>query len=161
VWAKQRHNAHYQPGEVTIRYRFHPRCGEAVIATGRVRHGDEVSLIIRQPDGTLAQLPVWMTEERAAEMTVTEIPLLSLACLRELRLELDAGQSLVRDDSGREGDKHATSETKPSPSRSLCVARAARADSNVRANEVVGTDELLLVETLAVVSVEASDEDHS
>ena len=140
--AKQRHNAHYQPGEVTIRYRFHPRCGEAVIATGRIRHGDEVALIIRQPDGTLAQLPVWMMEERAAEMMVTEIPCLSLACLRELRLELDAGQSLVRDDSGREGDKHATSTTKPSPSRPVCVSRAARADSSVRANEVVGTDEL-------------------
>ena len=142
MWAKQRRNAHYQPGEVTIRYRFHPRCGEAVIATGRIRHGDEVSLIIRQPDGTLAQLPAWMTDERAAEMTVTETPRLFLACLRELRLELDTWQSLVRDDSSRKGDKHATSVTKPSPSRSLCVPRAARADSNVRANEVVGTDEL-------------------
>jgi hypothetical protein len=52
-----------------------------------------------------------MTEERAAEMMVTEIPRLSLACRRELRLELDAGQSLVRDDSGREGDKDAASLT--------------------------------------------------
>jgi hypothetical protein len=43
-----------------------------------------------------------MTEERAAEMMVTETPRLSLACLRELRFELDAGQSFVRDDSARE-----------------------------------------------------------
>jgi hypothetical protein len=81
--AKQRHNAHYQPGEATIRYSFHPRCGEAVIATGCHRHGDEVALMIRQPDGTLAQLPSWMTEDRAAEMMVTEIPRVSLVTLRK------------------------------------------------------------------------------
>ncbi|MER9001890.1 hypothetical protein NKH58_29635 [Mesorhizobium australicum] len=47
------HNARYQSGEAIIRYRFHPRYGEAVIVAGRNRHGDEVALIIRQPDGTL------------------------------------------------------------------------------------------------------------
>jgi len=35
---------------------------------------------------------------------VMQIPRLSLACLRELRLELDAWQSLLRDGSRREGD---------------------------------------------------------
>jgi hypothetical protein len=48
-----------------------------------------------------------MTEDQAAAMMVTQIPRLSLACLRELRLELDAWQSLLRDDSRREGDEHA------------------------------------------------------
>jgi hypothetical protein len=60
VSAKQLHNAHYQSGEAIIRYGFHPRCGETVIVTGRNRHGDEVALTIRQPDGTLAQLPIWI-----------------------------------------------------------------------------------------------------
>ena len=55
----------HQSGEAIIRYGFHPRCGETVIVTGRNRHGDEVALTIRQPDGTLAQLPIWMTEDRA------------------------------------------------------------------------------------------------
>ena len=84
------YNAHYQPGEVVIRYSFHPRCGTTVEVRGRRRQGDEVVLIIRQPDGTLAQLPVWMTEDQAAEMAVMGSPRLPLTCLRELRLELDA-----------------------------------------------------------------------
>jgi len=141
VSAKRRHNAHYQPGEVTIRYRFHPRCGEAVIVEGRNRHGDEVAVIIRQPDGTLAQLPVWMTGDRAAEMTVVEVPRLSLASLRELRFELDSWQGLARDASRRAGDKHATSATEPSSSRPVCASGATRADSSVRANEAVGAGE--------------------
>ena len=142
--AKQRHNAHYQSGEATIRYGFHPRCGEAVIVTGRNRHGDEVALTVRQPDGTLAQLPIWMTEDRAAAMMVTKIPRLSLACLRELRLELDAWQSLLRDDSRREGDEHAASTAESSPARPLLARGATGADSSVRADEAVATGERAL-----------------
>jgi hypothetical protein len=55
---------------VVIRYGFHPRCGESVVVTGRCRHGDADALTIRQPDGSLAQLPVWMTEDQAAMMAV-------------------------------------------------------------------------------------------
>ena len=62
-----------ESGEATIRYSFHPRCGAAIIAVGCTRHGDEAALIIRQPDGTLAQLPIWMTEDRAAEMGTKEL----------------------------------------------------------------------------------------
>jgi len=126
---------------VTIRYSFHPRCGETVMATGCRRHGDEVALIIHQPDGTLAQLPLWMTSHRAAEMMVTEIPRLSLAMLRELGLELDAWQSLVRDAPSREGDEHAASAAEQSPTRPLCTKRAICADTSVRANETVGAGE--------------------
>lgn len=108
------------------------------MTTGCRRHGDEVALIIQQPDGTLAQLPLWMTSHRAAEMMVTEIPRLSLAMLRELGLELDGWQSLVRDAPSRDGDKHAPSTAKPSPTRSLCSKRAACADTRIRADETVG-----------------------
>jgi hypothetical protein len=124
--AKQRHNAHYQSGEAIIRYRFHPRCGETVIVRGRNRHGEEVALTVRQPDGTLAQLPIWMTEDHAAAMMVTQIPRLSLACLRELRLELDAWQSLLRDDPRREGDEHAASAAETWPTRPLRAQRLLR-----------------------------------
>ena len=139
--AKQRHNAHYQSGEATIRYSFHPRCGETVIVRGRNRHGDEVALTVRQPDGTLAQLPIWMTEDQAAAMMVTQIPRLSLACLRELRLELDTWQSLLRDGSRREGDEHAASAAETSPTRPLRAQRPTGADSSVRAEEAVATGE--------------------
>ena len=64
---------------MVIRYGFHPQCGEAVLVTGYSRHGAEVSLTIRQLDGTLAGLPIRMTEEPAAAMTVTVVPRLSLA----------------------------------------------------------------------------------
>ena len=139
--AKQRHNAHYQCGEATIRYGFHPRCGQTVIITGRNRHGDEVALTVRQPDGTLAQLPIWMTEDHAAAMAVTQVPRLSLACLRELRLELDAWQSLLRDESRREGDEHAASTAKSSPTRPLRVQRPTGADSSFRADKAVTAGE--------------------
>ncbi|WP_292597619.1 hypothetical protein [Mesorhizobium sp.] len=46
---------------------------------GRNRRGDEVSLTIRQPDGTLAHLPIWMTEDQAEAMMMTERPRLPLA----------------------------------------------------------------------------------
>jgi hypothetical protein len=45
---------------------------------------------------------------------------------------------LVHDDSRREGDEHATSAAKPSPSRPFCISRAPWADSSVGANEAVG-----------------------
>jgi hypothetical protein len=41
---------------------------------GRNRRGEEAALTIRQPDGTLAHLPMWMTQDRAAAMSVTEFP---------------------------------------------------------------------------------------
>jgi hypothetical protein len=141
VSAKQQHNARYQFGEATIRYGFHPRCGETVIVTGRNRHGDEVALIVRQPDGTLAQMPIWMTEDRAAALMVTENPRLPLACLRELRLELDAWQSLLRDEARREGDKHAASAAELSTARSLLAQGPTGADSSVRSGEAVATGE--------------------
>jgi hypothetical protein len=139
--AKQRRNAHYQCGEAIIRYGFHPRCGETVIIAGRNRHGDEVALTVRQPDGTLTQLPIWMTEDRAAAMRLAQIPRLSLACLRELRLELDAWQSLLRDDPRREGDEHAASTAKSSPTRPLRAQRATGADSSFREDKAVAAGE--------------------
>ncbi len=107
--SKQLHNAGYQDGATAIiRYGFHPRCGEAVVVTSRQRYRGEVSLIIRQPDGTLAAVPAWMMEDGAAAMAVHDTPRLPLSCLRELRSELDAclGLSFPRNDSRRGGHEH-------------------------------------------------------
>jgi len=52
----------------------HPRYGRTVVVTSRNRRGNDVAVTIRQPDGTLAQLPIWMTEDSAEAMAVTEIP---------------------------------------------------------------------------------------
>ena len=140
--AQQLHNARYQPGETIIRYRFHPRYGETVIVAGRNRHRDDVALTIRQPDGTLAQLPIWMTEDWAEVMMVAEIPRLPLAYLRELRLELDACLSLLRDDSCREeGDTHEGPPTMSPPIRPIRAQEPTGADGSGRANETIATGE--------------------
>jgi hypothetical protein len=119
VSARQLHNAHYQLCEAIIRYRFHPRYGETVIVTSRNRRGNDVAVTIRQPDGTLQQLPIWMTEDSVEAMVVTEIRRLPLAHLRELRIELDTCLSLLHDGSRREGDKHDALATISVPIRPL------------------------------------------
>ena len=86
-------------------------------------------------------MPIWMTEDRAAAMMVTENPRLPLACLRELRLELDAWQSLLRDEARREGDKHAASAAELSTARSFLAQGPTGADSSVRSGEAVATGE--------------------
>jgi hypothetical protein len=141
VSARQLHNAHNPLRETIIRYRFHPRYGQMVIVTSRNRRGNEVAVTIRQPDGTLAHLPIWMTEGSAEAMAVTEIPLLPLAHLRELRLELDTCLSLLRGDSRREGDKHDTSATMSAPTRPLCAQGATGTDDGVRAGKAIATGE--------------------
>jgi len=151
MWARRRRsvvawrNAHYQLRETIIRYRFHPRYGQTVIVTSRNRRGNDVAVTIRQPDGTLAQLPIWMTEDSAEAMVVTEIPRLPLAHLRELRLELDTCLSSLHDDSRREGDKHDASATISTPIRSLRAQDATGTDDSVRADEAIATGERALV----------------
>jgi hypothetical protein len=63
--------------------------------------------------------------------------------LRDLRLELDAWQSLLRDDFRREGDEHAASAAQSSPTQPLHSRQPAGADRSVR-----GTTLLLLVSVL-------------
>ncbi|MEA2771106.1 MAG: hypothetical protein QOD93_4068 [Acetobacteraceae bacterium] len=113
--------------------------------TSRNRRGNDVAVTIRQPDGTLAQLPVWMTEDSAEAMVVKENPLLPLAYLRELRLELDTCLSLLHDDSRREGDKHDASATISAPIRPLRAQDATGIDDSARAGEPIATGERALV----------------
>lgn len=138
---QQRHIARYQSGETIIRYRFHPRYGETVIVAGCRRHGEEVALIIRQPDGTLAYLPIWMTMDCAEAMMVVEYPRLPLEHLRELRLELDACLSLPCGDSRREqGDRHETAPTPSPPIGPLCAQDPINADCSARAEQAAAPD---------------------
>ena len=118
-------------------------------------------MTIRQPDGTLAQMPIWMTEDSAEAMVVTEVPRLPLLHLRELRIELDTCLSLLHDDSRREGDKHDASATISAPIRPL---RAQDAKAPMTASErakLLPLVSALLSEILSVVAAtEAGDEDH-
>jgi len=60
-----------------------------VVVTGWNRHGGIDVLIIRQPDGTLAQIPAWMMREGASLHHIGEVPRLPLERLRDMRLEID------------------------------------------------------------------------
>jgi hypothetical protein len=96
---------------------------------------------------------------------VAEHPRLPLAHLRELRLELDACLSLLRDDSRREeGDRHDTAPTPSPPIGPLCAQDPTSTDSSARAEQAVAPDKHAAVGVPRPVGNEAmtevSDEDH-
>ena len=74
----------------TIHYQFHPRSGERVEILRRHQRAGRSVLVIRQPDGTRAQVPTWMCEPAAAALPVKDRPRIALAGLRDLRLAVDA-----------------------------------------------------------------------
>jgi hypothetical protein len=61
-------------------------------------------LVIEQPDGTMALVPEWMTEQAAAAVEIREAPRFPLAELRALRQVADAVLSLLSDRDN--GDRH-------------------------------------------------------
>jgi hypothetical protein len=61
-------------------------------------------LVIEQPDGTMALVPEWMTEQAAATVEIREAPRFPLAELRALRQLADAVLSLLSDRGN--GDQH-------------------------------------------------------
>ncbi|MBK9574740.1 MAG: hypothetical protein IPO43_19535 [Rhodoferax sp.] len=63
--------------------------GQEVEVLGRSRLGTDDFLIIRQPDGTRAHLPEWMTLPSAGDVPTHSPPRLLLSALRALRRELD------------------------------------------------------------------------
>ena len=94
---------------------------------------------------------------------MTEIPRLALACLRELRLELDACLNLLRDDSRREGvDKHEASATEPPPPDLFAPKAPPMPMAATERTRLLPLVSALLTEMLAVVAVtEGRDEDHA
>jgi hypothetical protein len=54
------------------------------------RFGDEIYFVIARPNASPFQVPVWMTDQRAAAMAVRESARVDLGALRDLRRLLDA-----------------------------------------------------------------------
>ena len=106
---RQRHNAGCPAFEVLIRYPFHPRAGQIVQVEHRKRFAGEDHLVVVQPDGTLALIPAWMSEDIARSATLTASPRLAVERLIELRARIDA---LIASRGGawppRDGGDHAT-----------------------------------------------------
>jgi hypothetical protein len=88
--AIQRHNAGCPAFEVLILYPFHPRAGQMVQVEHRKRFAGEDHLVVVQPDGTLALIPAWMSEDIARSATLTTSPRLAIGRLVELRARIDA-----------------------------------------------------------------------
>ena len=88
--ARQRHNAGCPAFEVRIFYPFHPRAEQMVQVEHRKRFAGQDHLVVVQPDGTLALMPSWMSEETARCAAITSSPCLSVDRLVELRIRLDA-----------------------------------------------------------------------
>src|SRR3981081_1229429 len=88
--SERRHTAHEHPCEGRIPYRFHPRYGETVLVTRRLERSGVEFVVVRQPDGSLACLPAWMTQDATAQFVISEEPCFSLDILRSLRIAGDA-----------------------------------------------------------------------
>src|SRR4051812_2328520 len=78
-----------------------PRSGEMVAVVGSKRHAGADHLVIRQPDRTLALLPVWMAAPAAASHQLVSPPRLSIESLAEVRALVDA----LLASSGRESSR--------------------------------------------------------
>src|SRR5260370_11020590 len=82
--SERRHTAHEHPGEGRITYRFHRRYGETVLTTRRLERSGVEFVVVRQPRGSHACLPAWMTHEATAPFELSEEPGFSFDILRSL-----------------------------------------------------------------------------
>jgi hypothetical protein len=83
------------------------------------RFGDEIYFVIARTNASPFQVPVWMTEPEAAEMTVRESPRVGLEALRNLRRLLDATSPPPDDRSSidRRDDDEKAAESSAEPIR--------------------------------------------
>src|SRR5882724_5177862 len=123
--SERRHTAHEHPGEGRITYRFHPRYGETVLITRRLERSGVEFVVVRQPDGSLAGLPAWMTHDAAAQFEITEEPDFSLDILRSLRIEVDALLGFLSTESQTEKAEN-DAPIRKSPAESVRGGRAPR-----------------------------------
>jgi hypothetical protein len=97
--ANQSHTAQYHDADGRIFYRYHPRHGQVVEILKRQHFAGSEVLVVRQSDGTLTHVPCWMMQEAASHHVIGPDPLLPLAQLRDLRIEVDALLVFLRSDS--------------------------------------------------------------
>jgi hypothetical protein len=88
--------------------------------------------VVRQPDGTLAHVPCWMMQEAAAHHVVCPEPLLALAKLRDLRIEIDALLVLLRSDPKTEKGQE---DAHCGPSAKRSIRGGGTADGSIASSE--------------------------
>lgn len=126
--SKLRQTARQQPIDARIWYPFHPRCGETVAVSKRFAYRGVDLVVIPQPDGSIACIPEWMTEERASLFALTPEPFFSLENLRSLRVAIDALLKFLPSDSERESDGHEAQQSKGRKPTSNAVRSGGSAD---------------------------------
>src|SRR5580704_3594147 len=121
-FSKQRHTARQHLIEGRIYYPFHPRCGEIVLIVRQYTYRGAELVVIPQPDGSVACIPAWMTDESAARHQLRAEPRLSLDVLRSLRSETDALLHFLQPDprmekaaNEAEKGKHSARPVRPAP----------------------------------------------
>src|SRR5438067_5643958 len=124
--SRRRHTAQEQPFDVLIQYPQHPRAGERVVVVRRLQHGGSVHFVIEQPDGMRALLPAWMTEPWAAQLTMIEMPRLTLEALYALRVAINGALLSLSSSSMMRGECDDGSTSRPPAARSA-RARGQRA----------------------------------
>ena len=94
----------------------------------------QISVYLQKPDGTLALIPAWMSEETARSTAITSSPCLSVDRLVELRVRLDALLASPDGESApHEGGDHATTTepaARPVRSRSKDVGHSDHAEAS-------------------------------
>jgi hypothetical protein len=118
-------------------------------------------VVIPQPDGSVACIPAWMTQESAAHHKVSIEPNLSLDVLRALRAEATALLGFLRSDSGMEEPNMTRNATVRQ--RDLFEADERQtAPTQVQQERLAGLIEALLREIAAALTVGevGDDQDH-
>src|SRR3954469_830934 len=123
--SKQLHTAHQHPVEARIHYPFHPRHGEIVLVTKQYTFRGAGLVVIPQPDGSVACIPAWMTDESAARHQLRAEARIPLQVLRCLRAEVDELLRFLHPESRMEKAANETQERKYSAGVVL-PGRAAR-----------------------------------
>jgi hypothetical protein len=105
--------------------------------TGWNRFGDEIYFVIARPNASPFQVPVWMTEPGAADMTVRELPRIDLAALRNLRRLLDATSPSSDDQSSTDRRDDDEKDAKASTELIRCADNAERDEGAPRHSDGV------------------------
>src|SRR3954452_15721395 len=122
--SKQLHTAHQHPVETRIHYPFHPRHGEIVLVTKQYTFRGSEWVVIPQPDGSVACIPAWMTDESAARHQLGAEARIPLQVLRSLRAEVDELLRFLQPESRMETANEA--QERKHPAGVVLPGRAAR-----------------------------------
>lgn len=125
------HKPHIAGETVKVFYRFHPLCEQRARVLVHRSHRGEPVLMVADADGRRYLIPRWMTDPRAAEWTIREVPRLSRAALSELRGLV--AMILHNPASPETGECHETTKTQ-APAEEA-AARATASDRSAEGRE--------------------------